>query len=750
MKISKYSKLLIIAPIIISLLFIFPLLDSKINPDLTEYLPEGTPAGINMKKIDSVFGEYDPFVIIVSSDNILNETTLERIDNITYDLELSDKIDNVISIFTVKYIRGERGMMLVDPVIDFFPSNEEERSKLKEQIKDNPLAINVLVSSNFKHTAIIVEPQNETSDFQLYNTVTDIIEKYSGEEEIRFSGMPYLRHEIQRSITHDLYILLPIGLLIMVLFLYFSFREVRGVMLPLSVVLMSIVLSLGLMPLFGFELSIIAILTPVLMIAVANNYGIHIISRYQEINTSSPDMNMRQIADAATKALKKPVALTGITTIAGILGMTVHIMLPARQMGVVSAIGIGYALILSLTFLPSVLSRLSKGKIKRSIKKSGKISIDILLKFSSKITTNRPKAIILFFILIFIVTGAGISKLRVSINNEEMMSRNHQIREATDISNKWLGGTKHIALLFKGDIMEPEVMMDIIRIENELTSIPEIDNVMSISSITKLISKALNDPGDRYYDTIPDSRNAIAQYIEFYNMSGDPDDFEKLVDFNYENAILNIQFKAESLKQFNRIDREINRLADESPYCEVVAGLCLLEKEMAEAIVEGQIYSLLIALLAIIILLAIIFGAFKAGVIGAIPLLFTIVCNFGLMGWTGIELNIATSLLSSVAIGIGVDYTIHIFWRIKQELSDNRSYESAIAKSLITTGRGISINAFSVMLGFSVLFFSSIVILKAFAFLIVFSILLCLLCALILIPAICMIHKPDFLNNKNN
>jgi predicted RND superfamily exporter protein len=150
-------------------------------------------------------------------------------------------------------------------------------------------------------------------------------------------------------------------------------------------------------------------------------------------------------------------------------------------------------------------------------------------------------------------------------------------------------------------------------------------------------------------------------------------------------------------------------------------------------------------MLAIVILLWIIFRSLPAGLLGAIPLGVTLISNFGLMGWFGFELDIGNSLLSSIAIGIGVDYTIHLFWRLKYELSLGKEYTEAIMNTLRTTGRGIAINAVSVMIGFAVLFLSGLVILKTFAFLIIFSLLLCLLCALILVPAICMVARPKFL-----
>ena len=139
-----------------------------------------------------------------------------------------------------------------------------------------------------------------------------------------------------------------------------------------------------------------------------------------------------------------------------------------------------------------------------------------------------------------------------------------------------------------------------------------------------------------------------------------------------------------------------------------------------------------------------IFRSFSAGLIGALPLLFSITCTFGLMGWLGIELDIVTALLSSISIGLGVDYTIHMFWRLRTEIRQGSSYADAIRVSLRTIGRGISINAFAVILGFSVLFFSGFPLIRSFAFLIIISLFLCLISSLMLIPAIVIIRKPRF------
>jgi predicted RND superfamily exporter protein len=744
----RYRRYFIAAAVIVTLLMAIPLKNSKINTDLNTYLPDDIPQKVNLDKLESIFGSTDPIIMFFESDDVLRDSTLKRVESLTYALQNAEQFKDVVSLFTTKNIRSEEGTMIVDPVVRQIPETKEEREALRHEIRGNQLAYKLVVSDDFRYTLIMFNPKQGFSDSEIFKTLRKMLKENPGSEKVYFNGMPYLRDEIQKKAIHDLALLLPLGILIMITFLYFSFRETKGVFVPLSVVVMSIVVAMGMMPLLGYDLSIIAVLVPILMIAIANNYGVHIVTRYQELNARDPDRSMKSILNEAMYYLRNPILLTALTTIVGILGMTTHIMLPAKQMGIVCAAGIGFALLLSLFYVPAVMSLLKKGKPQKSFLQPKRTLVDKFLVSAGTATTGKPKMVLAIFILFFLVTGAGIYKLHVSFNNEKIMPPSHPVRISTAIANEHLGGTKVISLLFEGDIKDPKVLNDMERFTEVLKKLPQVGSVTSIATVIKTISRAMNDTGDPLYDRIPDTKDAVAQYIEFYNLSGDPEDFERLVDFDYTKADMNIQFKAENIGEFNKVENTIDSLMTTSNYCKLKAGHCLVEKHMAKSLVKGQNYSLIFAFAAIILLLWWIFRSLKAGIMGSIPLVFSVICTFGLMGWLGFELDIATSLLSSVAIGIGVDYTIHYFWRLKTELSNGVEYAEAVRRTLKTTGRGIAINAFSVMVGFSVLFFSGITILKSFGFLIIFSLILCLLCALMLIPAICYLIKPAFLEKS--
>ena len=747
--IFRYKWGWIILPLVFAAALLIPLQQARINPDLNTYLPDDIPAKVSLNKLEASFGKYEPVILFLEAGDILADSTLGRIKNLSRELNRLPEFSQVVSLFDTKNIRGESGSMIVDPVVKRIPRSNAQREQLRASIRANDLAYGLVVSEDFRYAMILVNPAKGVSDDEAIARIDTLLSQFPGPEKVYLNGTPYLKHEIQARTTRDLAVLLPLGLLVMVLFLFFSFREKRGVVLPLAVVLLSIILSMGLLPLFGWALSIIAILVPIMMLAIANNYGVHIISRYQEMNALHPEWSMRKIVAESVRHLQKPIVFTALTTIVGILGLVTQIMLPARQMGVVSAIGIAFALLLSLTFLPALLVGMKKGKVQTSFIHSRHTAIDRLLGWFGKTAISRPRTVVLAFSLVLVAMGLGVFRLQVSMNHEKMMPRQHPLRVSTQIANDHFGGTKNITLLFEGDLKDPALLKRMDQYEQELEKMPGVSRVVSLATVLRKMSQALNDPDEAGYDQVPDTREAVAQYLELYSMSGDPSDFERLVDFDYTKGALNVQFQAADIRSFNQVLQRIENLTTGDPQFALLGGHSILEKDLAEAIVRGQIYSLVFATLAIGLLLFLIFRAFYAGLLGSIPLVFALICNFGLMGWLGLELDIASSLLSSIAIGIGVDYTIHLFWRLQAELQRGATYPEAIKNTLQTTGRGIAINAFSVMLGFSVLFFSGLVLLKTFALLILFSLLLCLVSALVLIPALSLLLRPRFLGSTD-
>lgn len=745
----RYRWWFIVGPVVLTVLSLILLMKMQINSDLESYFPETMPSKINALKVEESFGSTEPMLLLLETDDVLKTETLERIRSIHKAFSRNKAFGEVISLFSMKNIRGNDGMMMVDPLVEYIPNTADDREVLRENIRNNELAYGTVVSADFRYALILLKSKGELTDDAILEQINKVLDEHPGHEKILLNGLPYLRSETNLRIGHDILILLPMGMLVMIIFLLLSFREFRGVWLPISVVIISTLVSMAILPLMGWDLSLIGILIPVMMLSIANNYGVHFVSYYQEMNARHPQWTMHRIVLETQKHLKRPIVLTGLTTIVGILGLLTHLMIPARQMGIISAFGVGLALLLSLSFIPALLSGLKKGKVHHEFKDEKNGIFGAMLSRLAQVVNRHPKKIIGSFGLIMLVLASCIFLLKVAVNNDDVLPEKHPYNQTIDLANQHFGGTKFLTLYFEGDIQDPAVLQRMDDYATALKQLPGIGNITSLATVLKIMSRAMNDEGSPAYNKLPDSREAVAQYLLLYSMSGDPEDFESLVNIDNTRALMNIQFNAGTMNALNLIVGKINELTSTDPLNPSLSGFSLTEKEMAESITKGQIYSLLFALIAIFVLIIFIFKSLPAGLIGSLPLLFAVICTFGLMGIFGIQLNILTALLSSISIGLGVDYTIHIFWRMKAELKKGNPFPEAIVSTLKNTGRGIVINAFSVMLGFSVLYLSAFPYLKMFATLIILSLFLCLISALILVPTICLVVKPRFLNDRN-
>lgn len=743
--IIKHKWLIILLALLISGFFGSQIFRAEINPDMESFIYEGMPSRINTNLIEDIFGGDEMIMILFEADDILNKETLSRVKRVNKQLKDLEGIDETLSLFDAKNIKGEDGAMIVDPAIRRLPKTEEDWEALRKELKSNDLVFKVLVSGDFRMTSIIATLENQAQDEEIVQAVKMILGENPGREQTYVGGLPYIKALVAKEMATEFKLLMIIGLGIMLVMLFLFFREARGVFLPFIVVVLSILFAMGLLPLFGWKMSIITLLLPIMLIAIANDYGIHMMAKYQEYNTTGNNSSAGTIARGVYTSLKSPIVLTGITTIAGILCLLSHKMIPARQLGVVAAAGIGFALLLSLLFIPAALSVIGKSKPVLSDNPSRQRFIDRLLRSTAKMVNHRPRQVMLAAGLVMLLSAGGVFLLQVDTNLENFFPEKHPVRVSAEVINGSFGGSQNISILVEGDILDPAVMGQLDRYETALKKHPAVGNVMSIASIVREISKALNDEGDPYYNMVPTERNALAQYLELYMMSGDPEDLERLVDFDFQKAQVLVRVNDGSNMALKSVLKEVKKASGPGIHKTRIGGYGLITVELADLVVKGQVTSLLIALGVVIVLLALLFRSVPAGIIAALPLAFSMVILFGWMGYLGIKLDVATALLSSIMIGVGVDYTIHFLWRYKSERENGLIPAEAVLKTLTTTGRGISFNALSVILGFCALPFSVFLPIKVFGFLVMVSIFSCLVGALIIIPALVLMIKPAFL-----
>ncbi|MDZ4147986.1 MAG: MMPL family transporter [Flavobacteriaceae bacterium] len=746
-KIIKYRLPIIISSIVITVLSLFAIPQLKVNATVDDYVPSSIKNKVYLKRLDSIFGGNKMIMIMLQKEDVVNAATLNRLKALATDLGKIKGIDRVISPFDAQDTSFEDGIMSVHPFFEHIPDDPVGYDSLKKRIVANNLTSRFF-SEDFSLVSFVLIKNTKTPD-KIIEDIKAVIKKHPGAEEVLIGGMPFIGYSIAGNIQSDLMVLLPVAMILMLGMLYFSFKEWKGVFMPFVIVAMSIILSFGVMAFLGWQISLFSILMPIMIIAIGNDYSIHLIARYQELARDNEALSMKQICKQIYKDLNRPILITGLTTIGGVLGLLTHTMIPAAQLGVLTAIGISFALVLSLWFLPAILSYFKPKHVSKNHAQTNKSLINRVLNLFGRWITVYPKQLVLISALVTAISVVGIFFLKVDTNIESYFSGKSDVGRSTKLINEKLGGSKFISILFSGDVLSPDVLKRMEYYEKEILKDPAVGHVSSPVTMIKELSKGFYKPDEEGYNQIPDNADEIYQLLEVFSLGGNEDAISQFMDYNFENARLMISLKDGSNSAIKHLLKTINALTKDDPNVQFTAGAGLNEIELADMVVYGQIKSLAFAMAVIFILLSLVFRSPKAGLLSSLPLTVAILVLFGLMGLLGIAVDIATALTSSIMIGVGVDYTIHFLWRFKEERAKGFSHKEAVLVTLATSGRGIVINALSVIIGFLPLVLSSFTPLKFFGALVVISITTCLISSLLIVPAIVILTKPQFLENNN-
>lgn len=720
---------------------------SETDPEIRNYVPSSMQSRIETDKIENEFGIQDMVIILFADSCILKRENLELIRNIDRALSRMSGISSRTSPFTVRSIISEEGSMVAERLIRNIPSDSVGIRKLRESISGNRFAEGIVFSSDMTSASITAFIDDAIPETVTLARIDSLIMSNRGTAAVRTGGLPYIRKFIMEDVRKDALVLVPLALIIILVILKLTLGRWQSVLMPFSVVVLSVMISMGMLPLLGWKMSIMTLLVPVIMIAVANNYGIYLTARHQEIAKAEPDLTKREILLRLYGSLNKPILFSGLTTIAGIMGLLSHSIIPAKHVGVLAAAGVAVALALSLLLIPAMIYQFGTGAGNYVSKDEKNGFMDGMLDRLARLVVNYPERILVISVIVTLLLSSGIFLIRIDTNQENYFPDKHPVKLASELINRKFGGSQTISVMITGDILDPAVMHGIDRITNNIENKEGVGRVFSISLAVREMSKAIYYEDEEGYNSIPHSRAAIAQMFELYNMSGEPDDFKQLINPGNSRAHILIKLSHADNKTIRLVKEEIDRLSESVPASIIAGGYAIIMDDFAGSVMRGQASSLVMALVTVFILLSVIFRSLKGGLTASIPLAASLVIVFGFMGLTGIALDAATALLSSIMIGVGVDFTIQYIWCFKTLYKKGLGYNETTKEAIRTIGRSIIINAISVMAGFSALMFSGFTSIRFFGYLVFISIGACLIGAILIIPAFIIKFKPAFTEN---
>ncbi len=719
----KYSKqknlilsiIILIVIVAVSIPFVTKMVEnSRMETDLDEYMPYDHPAFIFSDKAEEIFDIKDGILIAVENKGgIYNSRTLKKIKDLTKALEQMKEInkEDVTSLYSAENIIGtEEGL----DVKDFFktvPKSEDALQKLRNDVRDNDMVYKRIVSENEEIALVIAEIGNDVFTIEFYHQIIDLAKSFEGPEKLYVAGVPIVEGTLAYLGPKDMQIMVPIVILVIILVLYFVLRSVRNTLLTLFVVLFSTIWAFGLMAMFEIPIYSVSTMIPVMLIAIGVADGIHLYSHLDLYLFEHPDSNKIDAVKDMVKSMWKPVVMTSVTTAVGFISLLTSDVYPIKYFGLFTAFGVMMAMVFSLVLIPAGVIAFGLPKRKAHDKKSKEDSGKFAYIFAEGAVKYKA-LVISITIAIIIVSVFGITKVWMNSSFLEKFEKDSDIVLTDAFINEHFGGTNTINVILEAkenDVFkEPEVQRIIDRMQNDIESIDVVGNSFSLADYLKRMNKVMH-ADDAEFDIIPDSKNLVAQYLLLYEMSGDPDNLWKVVDYDYKQANVNVQLKSDNSKEINRAIDIIENYRNEFLEAGVnlnYAGSAYKALVFTDLILEGQIQSLLLSLVIIIVLLSLMFRKISIGLIGSIPIVITAVISFGLMGLLNIPLSTTTALISSIAVGIGIDYAVHFIERYKIYAKETGDKELTIRETMHHSGRAIIFNAFVVIAGFLVLLFS--------------------------------------------
>lgn len=714
--------------------------------DVKDFFPPTHPEVLTYNEIEEKFGGAEYIMVAMTAPEIFTEQSLTRIKEVTHSLESIPGVGQVRSLTSIDNVEGSEWGIELTPLIGAIPQEPQALEALKNRVLSDPMYAGSMVASSSDAALIVVEVKPSADPVAVAEVVQTTISEFSFAEDLYVTGTPVLNQVLASSMKADLAKLFPMVLALIAVVLFLNFRTWHGVLLPFITVLISVIWTLGLMGMLGKQLSPLNAVMPVILVSLGSAYGIYILARFDEETATGKDS--KTAISVTMVSVGSAVLMAGTTTIAGFASNVTSSISLMKDFGLFTAFGVMVALLVSLTLIPAVLMILAEKrenpKINRGPKRvvPNRKSSGVLSRCLSKLSdlvVQHSALVFLLSLIIVIVAISGLPRLQTDSNFFNFFDDGSQPRIAYDLVREKFAGSQSVEVVIKGDLQDPPILSAIGAFQDDLERTGLVGKPTSIVNLLERVNGALND-GDPDFVVLPDSRELVAQYLLLLEMNDDQGMVSRLLTLDYQEGRIQALAKNSSSEATRELFAQIDRLTDKHLLgldVEVTpTGIIVLMNSLADMIIEGQIYSLTFSIISVFIIVRLLLKSWEGSVLSILLIFLTTLINFGLMGWLGISLDIVTVLISSIGIGVGIDYSIHVYSRYSEERENGHSVGDALRRTVAFTGKAIATNTGSVVAGFVILVFSSFPPLRYFGSLVTVTMLAASIGSLTMLPAL--------------
>jgi predicted RND superfamily exporter protein len=747
------------------------------------FLHDDDPALLAYNSFRDQFGRDEVVIIAIKPPDIFSQTFLEKLAAMHAALEENvPYIDDITSMINARNTRGEADELIVEDLLESWPQTDAEMAAFKERVLTNPIYENLLISRDGSFTAIIIKTHSHSSDdqeadvlegfeedetrdsvnaqkpqpkpsyftdkqnSQVVTAVRNIVARYeSADFQIDVAGSPVVTEFLKRSMMHDMRKFMALAIGTVAVLLLIMFRRIAGIFLPLVIVILSLLSTIGIMAFSSTAIKLPTQILPSFLLAVGVGTSVHILAiffQHYRRQGSKEDSIAFALGHSGLAIL-----MTNATTASGLLSFSTSEIAPIADLGVFAGIGVLLAFVYTVALLPALLALIPLRTKRPGTGGETPLLMDRLLKSIGNFSIGHPYFILATCLLLMVLSVVAASKIRFSHDILRWFPAQSEIRLATEKLDQTMRGTINLEVIIDtGDengLYDPAALNRLEKAQKFTETIAREDvfvgKAWSVTTILKEINQALNENRDEFY-AIPQNRDLVAQEFLLFENSGS-DDLEDFVDSQFSIARFSIKGPFIDAYQYGGFLNTLKLYFEEAfPETQItLTGMMPLLSQTIRNAIKSMARSYIIALVVITVLMVLLIGRFRIGLLSMIPNLAPILLMLGIIGATPISMDLFTMLVASIAIGLAVDDTIHFMHNFRRYYEHSSDPQKAVHQTLQTTGRAMLVTTVVLAAGFFIFVFATMKNLFNFGLLTALTVIMALAADYFVAPALMVV-----------
>ena len=783
--ILKNPKYIFLILLITLLTFGYHSKDFRLDASSETLLIEGDPDLKYLQEVSKRYGSKEFLILTYTpKENMISDTSINNLLSLKYKIQSLDWVHSVITLLDIPLLNSSDAP-LQERLESFKTLKDEDVDKNRgfKEILSSPVFRNFVISEDGKTSGIIVNIKKNENLLDTLNKSKEEIEKYKDQVKLKnhenileirdvirsydeigkihLGGIPMIADDMMSFIKSDI-IVFGLGVfLFIVATLWFVFRKLIWIIVPISSCFFSVIIMMGILGLLGWKVTVISSNFIALMLILTMAMNIHMSTRFLQLRQNYPDKNNLELITLTTNKMFWPILYTVLTTIIAFLSLIFSEIKPIIDFGWMMTLGLLTSFIITFTLLPALINFVPQKNIYLKENNDSKIT-----SYFAIIAQNYQKIIFTITGIVIILSFIGISRLEVENSFINYFSKKTEIYKGMKLIDEKLGGTTPLEIILKFPNEEKVVSEEddefedwgeesdldnekywftkdkidrISEVHNYLDSLPQVGKVLSFSSIIDVATLLNNNKPlgtlemGVLYSKIPQSikTEIIDPYISIKD--------------NEARINLRIIDSQENLKRnelIKKIDYDLKNKIGLKDSEFKLAGVLILFNNLLQSLFKSQILTLGLVMIGIFTMFVVLFRNVKLSLIGVVPNFIAAFFILGIIGLLEIPLDMMTITIAAITIGIAVDNSIHYIYRFKEEFYNLKDYNKTITLCHSTVGKAILNTSITIVFGFSILVLSQFIPTIYFGVFTGLAMLLAMISVLTLLPSLILLIKP--------